>query len=74
MVHPPFDGILFPPHPVTAALAGVDLGGSVAGIPFGTNVPLNLTFDIAGTEFGGIVPALVNTLPQALADSITPAA
>jgi hypothetical protein len=52
----------------------VDLSGSVAGIPLGANVPLNPTLDIGGTEFGGIVPALVNTLPQALAASITPAA
>jgi len=58
VLHLPFDGILVPPHPLTAT---IDLG------IFG-----QLPVTIFGTPFMGIVPLMVNYLPQQLAASITP--
>ncbi|OIN81545.1 PE family protein [Mycobacterium malmoense] len=62
-MHLPFDGILVPPHPITAT---VDL--SLLGIP----LPVNLT--LGGTPFQGLLPELINYLPEQLATVITPAA
>ncbi|BBZ52795.1 PE family protein [Mycobacterium heidelbergense] len=61
-MHLPFDGILVAPQPLTAT---VDL--SLLGIP----VPVNLT--LGGTPFEGIVPELLNYVPEQLAAAIRPA-
>jgi hypothetical protein len=60
VLHLPFDGILVPPHPVTAT---IDL--SALGLP-----PVPVT--IFGTPFMGLVPLMVNYLPEQLAAAITP--
>lgn len=60
-LHLPFDGILVPPHPVTAT---IDL--SALGLP-----PTLVT--IFGTPFMGLVPLFVNYIPEQLAAAITPA-
>ncbi|BBX75518.1 PE family protein [Mycobacterium shinjukuense] len=61
ILHMPFDGILVPPHPITATidphLSGVN--------------PINVT--IFGTPFSGLVPLFVNYIPQQLALAIKPA-
>jgi PE family len=63
VTHVPFDGILVPPHPITAT---IDLPGYPApGFP--------VTEVISGTPFSGIVPMLVNYVPQQLAAAIVPA-
>ncbi|OIN81602.1 PE family protein [Mycobacterium malmoense] len=59
----PLDGILVPPHPMTAT---VDLGAA------GIAVPVDVT--VGGTPFSGLLPGLVNYLPQQLANAITPVA
>ncbi|BBZ46805.1 PE family protein [Mycobacterium parmense] len=61
-LHLPFDGILVPPHPITATIDPSALG-------FG---PTPVT--IFGTPFMGLVPLLVNYLPEQLAAVIVPAA
>jgi len=61
ILHLAFDGILVPPHPVTAT---IDLSALVPDL----TVPVT----IFGTPFMGLVPLLVNYLPQQLAASITP--
>jgi hypothetical protein len=61
VLHLPFDGILVPPHPVTAT---IDLSGIVPN----TQIPVT----IFGTPFMGLVPLMVNYLPQQLAAAITP--
>ncbi|WP_204815125.1 PE family protein [Mycobacterium riyadhense] len=63
VVHLPFQGLLVRPHAITATVPLEILG---------IDIPINLT--LGGTKFGGLLPALVNTVPRALADSITPAA
>ncbi|MCV7100992.1 PE family protein [Mycobacterium palustre] len=60
-LHLPFDGILVPPHPVTAT---IDLSG--LGFP-----PTLVT--IFGTPFMGLAPLFVNYIPEQLAAAITPA-
>jgi hypothetical protein len=60
-MHLPFDGILVPPHPISAT---VDL--SLLGIP----IPITLT--LGGTPFSGIVSDLLNYVPEQLAAAITP--
>jgi hypothetical protein len=61
-LHLPFDGILVPPHPITAT---IDL--SVLG-------PLQpTTVTVFGTPFMGLAPLLINYLPEQLAAAITPA-
>lgn len=61
VVHLPFDGLLVPPQQITATVEPSVLG---------TTVPIDLT--LGGTPFGGIVPLLMNTLPEELAAAITP--
>ncbi|SOJ55105.1 PE-PGRS family protein PE_PGRS30 [Mycobacterium simulans] len=63
VVHLPFQGLLVPPHPITATGPREILG---------IDTPITLT--LGGPQFGGLLPALVNPVPRALADSITPAA
>jgi len=62
-LHLPFDGILVPPHPLTAT---IDLTGIVPGV----TIPVT----VGGTPFMGLVPMLVDYLPEQLANAITPAA
>ena len=62
VAHLPFDGLLVPPQPVTATIPV-----SVAGV---TTIDVNLT--LGGTPFGGLIPALVNTVPRDLAAAIAP--
>lgn len=74
VLHLPSDGLLVPPHPVTATVNVPDipvgaLGVTLATIP-GTSTPVT----IAGTPFSGLLPILVNYVPQQLALAITPAA
>jgi PE family len=61
VAHVPFDGLLTPPEPLT-----VTIPAGVAGI----TVPINST--LGGTEFGGLFPTLLNTIPEAIAEAITP--
>ncbi|BDE11329.1 MULTISPECIES: PE family protein [Mycobacterium] len=61
-LHLPVDGILVPPQPVTATV-DPHLPQFVS--------PFDVT--ILGTPFPGLVPLLVNYLPQQLAAAITPA-
>jgi hypothetical protein len=58
VLHLPFDGILVPPHPVTATI----------NVPGFFSIPVT----IFGTPFMGLVPLLVNFVPQQLAAAITP--
>jgi hypothetical protein len=59
--HVPFDGILTPPQPLTVT---VPLNA------FGIDIPINAT--LGGTEFGGLLPTLLNTVPDQLALAISP--
>jgi PE family len=60
VAHVPFDGLLTPPEPLT-----VTIPAGVGGI----TVPINAT--LGGTEFGGLFPTLFNTIPEAIAASMT---
>lgn len=62
VVHLPFDGILVPPHPLTGTVALTS--------PISTQ-PTPVT--VFGTPFMGLVPLLVNYIPQQIAAAITPA-
>jgi hypothetical protein len=61
--HLPFQGLLTPPQQLT-----VTMPLAVAGIP----IPINAT--LGGTEFAGLFPFLVNTLPDQFALAISPGA
>jgi hypothetical protein len=61
--HLPFQGLLTPPQQLT-----ITMPLSVAGIP----IPINAT--LGGTEFAGLLPFLVNTLPDQFALAISPGA
>ncbi|ORW31695.1 hypothetical protein AWB91_15610 [Mycobacterium paraense] len=61
VLHLPFDGILVPPHPITAT---IDLSGIIPN----TQVPVT----IFGTPFMGLAPLMLNYLPQQLAAAIAP--
>ncbi|MDC8992934.1 PE family protein [Mycobacterium marinum] len=63
VIHLPFQGLLVPPHPITATVPLEILG---------VDIPINLT--LGGTQFGGLVPTLVNYTSRHLANAITPAA
>ncbi|QUR69384.1 PE family protein [Mycobacterium spongiae] len=58
-----FDGILVPPHPVTGTVS----------FPGYIIFPGPIEVTVFGTPFMGLVPLLVNYLPQQLATTITPA-
>lgn len=62
-LHLPADGILVPPHPASATLSLP--GDSIPNFPFSVT--------ILGTPFSGLVPLLINYLPQQLAVAIRPA-
>ncbi|CAM3336003.1 PE family protein [Mycobacterium intermedium] len=68
-LHLPFDGILVPSHPVTATIT---FPGYNPPSPFPQPNPLEVT--VFGTPFMGLVPLLVNYIPQQLALAITPTA
>ncbi|GLC16858.1 MULTISPECIES: PE family protein [Mycobacterium] len=59
VAHLPFNGLLVPPHAITATVPI-----SVLGI----SIPINLT--LGGTKFGGLFQLLANTGFRTLADSI----
>jgi hypothetical protein len=61
VVRLPFDGLLVPPQSITAT---VDVTAGPVTVPININ--------LGGTEFGGLVPALVNYVPEQLASAITP--
>lgn len=65
VLHLPSDGLLVPPHPVTATINVPP----VAAIPAQS---FNVT--IFGTPFSGLIPLLVNYAPQQIAAAIRPAA
>ncbi|CAM4065515.1 PE family protein [Mycobacterium basiliense] len=62
VIHLPFQGLLVPPHPITATVPLEILG---------IDIPIDLT--LGGTQFGGLVPTLVNNVPHQLAEAIKPA-
>jgi PE family len=62
-LHLPFDGILVPPHFVTATVSS-NSQIAIPGIPFDAT--------IFGTPFMGLEPLLINYVPQQLALAITP--
>src|SRR5262249_332111 len=64
VMHLPFDGLLVPPHPISATVR-LDLFGII-------DVPINLT--LGGTPFQALLPELINYMPRQLASVITPAA
>jgi hypothetical protein len=69
-VHLPFDGLLIPPHFLTAT---VGLNGYVPPPPLTLpGIPFDVT--IFGTPFMGLAPLLINYVPQQLAAAIAPAA
>ena len=59
--HVPFDGLLTPPEPLSVTIP-LNL--------LGIEIPINQT--LGGTEFGGLFPTLLNTIPEAIAAAITP--
>ena len=61
IAHVPFDGILVPPQPLSVT---IPLDALVI------DIPINAT--LGGTEFGGLLPFLVNTMPEQIALAITP--
>jgi hypothetical protein len=62
VVHFPFYGILVEPQPITAT---IDL--SLLGL---TTAPIDLT--LGGRGFGGLIPELLNGMPQQIASTISP--
>jgi hypothetical protein len=60
VAHLPFDGLLVPPHPLTATIP-IEL--------LGIDIPVNLT--LGGTKFGGLFSLLTNNGFRILADAIT---
>ncbi|MBW0018932.1 MAG: PE family protein [Mycobacterium sp.] len=62
VMHLPFDGLLTPPQTATVTLPTDPALGIYS--PY--------TLPLGGTEFGGLIPALVITVPEALAAAITP--
>ncbi|GAB3010067.1 PE family protein [Mycobacterium bourgelatii] len=69
-LHLPFDGILVPPHPVTATMTFP--GWVPPNPPFPPPNPVEIT--VFGTPFMGLVPLLVNYIPQQVALAIRPTA
>ena len=60
IAHVPFDGILVPPQPLSVTIPLDALG---------IDIPINAT--LGGTEFGGLLPFLVNTMPEQIASAIS---
>ena len=64
VAHLPLDGLLVPPQPITAT---VPIDVDILGVIVDTSV----TTTLGGTEFGGILPLLLNTMPQQIAAAIS---
>ncbi|OBI87098.1 PE family protein [Mycobacterium asiaticum] len=64
IAHLPLTGLLVPPHEISATVPLSELLLNLPLLP-DLNVPLG------GTKFGGIVPFLLNTLPQQVAQSMS---
>ena len=63
VVHMPFCGILTPPQPLSATL----------DVSEGIGEPVQVvTLTVGGTEFGGLIPELVNSMPRQIAQVIAP--
>jgi hypothetical protein len=60
--HLPFDGLLVPPQPLTATLPPIT--------EFGVQLAPEQTIAFGGTEFSGLIPFLVNTMPDQVASAI----
>jgi hypothetical protein len=63
VVHMPFCGILTPPQPISATL---DVSEGVGQPVQVVNVTLG------GTQYGGLIPELVNFIPRQIASTISP--
>jgi hypothetical protein len=61
VVHMPFAGILAPPQQISATLE-VETGTPAQ--------PQLVTISLGGTEFGGLIPELVNFMPRQIAEAI----
>jgi hypothetical protein len=61
VVHMPFAGILAPPQQISATLE-VETGTPAQ--------PRLVTISLGGTEFGGLIPELVNFMPRQIAEAI----
>ncbi|OBA71294.1 hypothetical protein A5641_10625 [Mycobacterium sp. 1554424.7] len=61
VVHMPFAGILAPPQQISATLE-VETGTPLQ--------PQLVTISLGGTEFGGLIPELVNFMPRQIAEAI----
>ncbi|WP_155763658.1 PE family protein [Mycobacterium asiaticum] len=63
IAHLPLAGLLVPPHGISAS------------VPLNQIVPIlglpDITVPLGGTEFGGLFPFLLNTLPQQVAQSMS---
>jgi hypothetical protein len=62
VAHVPFDGILTPQQPLTVTIP-VDA--------LGITIPINATLGGTSTQFGGLMPTLINTIPEAIAEVMT---
>ncbi|OBI92216.1 PE domain-containing protein [Mycobacterium sp. 1245805.9] len=62
VVHMPFAGILAPPQQISATLE-VETGTPL-------QPPQLVTITLGGTEFGGLIPELVNFMPRQIAEAI----
>ncbi|OBK52892.1 PE family protein [Mycobacterium sp. 1081908.1] len=63
VIHMPFDGILTPPQPISATME----------VSAGIGQPVQVvTVSLGGTQFGGLIPELVNFMPRQIAEAIAP--
>jgi hypothetical protein len=60
--HLPFDGLLVPPQPLTATLPPITEAG--------VQLAPEQTIAFGGTEFSGLLPFLINTMPDQVASAI----
>jgi hypothetical protein len=63
IAHLPLDGILVPPQPVTASVAALSVPVTILGTTITIPIP-PITTTLGGTEFSGLLPFLLNTMPQ----------
>jgi PE family len=63
VIHMPFAGILAPPQQISATLE-IETGTSLQ--------PQVVTITLGGTQFGGLIPELVNYIPRQIAEAIAP--